>query len=313
MKIYDCITIGTTTLDTFVLLKSVEHHNDLIRSDAEKIRFTLGAKIDVGKIVQQSGGGASNASVTFARQRLSCVLISKIGDDASGQIVLDELKSEGVQTGHAIIESGGHTCQSVVLVAPNAERTVLTDRGSVETLTQRDLSVLQGLKSRWVYITSQNGSRIALDIIFDWALANGVKIAWNPGLNDIERATSAIKKFIARTDLLIVNRQEASQLLGTNASPDILAKGLHKMGVFRALVTDGASRLVIADGNNISSLEPHNLKAVDSTGAGDAMGSGTVVGLLQGLSFTDAIQFGLANSEHVVTQVGAKTGIMYRR
>lgn len=313
MKTYDCVAIGTAMLDTFVLLPSVEHYRSLINSESINQCFILGAKIDVSKIEQQSGGGASNASVTFARQRLSSVLISKVGDDVVGQIVLDELKNNGVLTGHIICETGGKTGQSVILVDPNAERTILTDRGSAGTLNERDLAVLSELKSRWVYLTSQNGSKVALDVVFAWALENGVKIAWNPGLADISHIRSKIKKLIAQTDLLIVNRDEASQLLGTIDTPDHLALGLRDLGAIRALVTDGARQMAIVDGQKIKTLEPNDIKAVDSTGAGDAMGSGTLAGLLQGLPFDRAVELGLANSEHVIMRVGAKTGIMYRR
>ncbi len=313
MKTYDCITIGSSMLDTFVMLKSVEHHASITQSYAVNQCFTLGAKIDVGKIVQQSGGGASNASVTFARQRLNCALISKVADDIVGHIVRDELQNDGVKIDHIIDDVGGKTGQSVILVDPSAERTVLTDRGSAGTLSEHDLAVLSGLKSRWVYITSQNGSKVALDVIFDWANENSVKIAWNPGLTDIKHSGVNLKKVIARTDLLIVNRDEAGKILDAVDLVDRLASGLHTMGAKRALVTDGAHKMAVMDGNKIWTLEPNDIKAVDSTGAGDAMGSGTLAGLLRGLSFDRAIELGLANSEHVIMRVGAKTGIMYRK
>ena len=313
MKTFDCIAIGGTVLDTFVMLGSIEHRAD--PHDPEKFDqcFILGSKSDVKKIVQQSGGGASNSCVTFARQRLSCVLLSQVGEDAAAKLVIDEMQTDGVNTGFVQVLKGAKTGQSVVLVDPDAERTILTDRGSAGTFTAQTLSILETMKSRWVYVTSQNGSIAALETIFSWARDNGVKVAWNPGRLDIEKGIRSLKKFVAACAFLNINKDEAEQLLGEQGNVAHLTQQLRTLGVERVVVTNGAEDLAMIDGSKHLVKTPHRIKAVDQTGAGDAFGSGTVAGLLLGLPFAESIDFGLTNSEHVIGHIGAKTGILYRK
>lgn len=312
MKPFDCITIGGTVLDTFVMLSHVDHRPDPHQPEKIDQCFILGAKTNVKQIVQQSGGGASNASTTFARQRLRSALLSQVGEDAAAKLVLDEMEHDGVITGYVQTIPHAKTGQSVVLVDPDARRTVLLDRGSAGTLTAQTLAVLDGLSCRWVYLTSQNGSMMALETIFAWANDAGVQIAWNPGLADITQAKRSLKKFVTACSLLILNTDEAQQWLDSDAPTTQLAHQLGSIGARRAIVTNGSQPLAVIDGTAQWTLTPHHVKAIDETGAGDALGSGTVAGLLQGLSFKASLELGLANSEHVIAHIGAKTGIMYR-
>ena len=67
MREFDVVTIGTALLDTFVQIKEPHHHPDASAPSGVDESLPLGAKIVVPKIVQQSGGGATNAATTFAR------------------------------------------------------------------------------------------------------------------------------------------------------------------------------------------------------------------------------------------------------
>ncbi len=313
MKSFDCLCIGGSVLDTFVVLKKVMHRADPNNPEMRDLCFPLGTKVETKTIIQQSGGGASNASVTFARQRLKVGLISKLSTNSAGKIVVDELDAEGVATHLLIRDTEGHTGQAVIIVDPDGERTIFTDRGSAAALNPHDLAILDDVAARWVYITSINGSIEALDYIFDWASEHQIKIAWNPGLNDLKKHQSHVKRLIARCSFFMVNVDEAQQLLGVQDDVHGLGSLLHQFGAGRGIVTNGGRSACIIDNGHITSLEPHQIIAVDETGAGDAMGSGIVAGLLHGLPFADAAGLGLSNAEHVIMHVGAKTGIVYRK
>ncbi len=306
-KNFDCITIGAGLLDTFVQLKQAHHHLD---GGTEDECFSLGAKIDISQIRQQSGGGATNAAVTMVRQRLTSAIICRIGQDSAGYLIRKELVNEGVSTEY--IKGGGRSGQSVILVDPNAERTILTDRGAGGHLTIDDLSDLEQIKARWVYLTSQNGQAMVIEQIMTWAERNSAKVAWNPGLADLS-LRSSVRRWIKIAGLLLMNKDEANYYLETrDQSVNKLAIALKAQGARKALITDGPNELAIIDDNKISSIQPTKIQAVDQTGAGDAFGSGTVAGLLEGLSFKKSIELGLANSTSVVKQIGAKAGIIYR-
>lgn len=310
---FDCVTVGAALLDTFVQLDVVHRRPDDTTHGMEDQCFLLGAKIDVPRIMQQSGGGATNVATTLTRQRLKVAVIAKIGDDTAGKIVLQDLVENDIALNHLVRVKGGVTGQSVVLVDPEAERTVLTNRGSGEAWTESDLDDLSGLKARWVYVTNLHGSPAALNRVFTWAREQGIKVAWNPGLADLKAGKRDLLAWLGATSLLLLNRDEAAVLLEQHDTPELLASLLHARGAGRAVITDGENPLAILDGNAIWTLTPNRVKAVDQTGAGDAFGSGVVASLLRGSSFRQAVQFGLANAEHVVMHLGAKTGIIYRR
>ncbi len=312
-KTVDCVTIGSTVLDTFVVLKKAIHHNDTVEKGAVDMCFVLGAKNDVADITQQSGGGATNAAVTFARQRLSVALISKIGDDAAGRIVLDELGRETISTHTLVIEKGGETGQSVVLVDPDAERTILTDRGSSAHIGPADLEMVDDIRARWIYISSLNGSFETLDYILNWASEHSTKVSWNPGMADIAKHQSHFEQLLPELGLFLLNKQEAEALTERKGSVIELAHALQQFGVTRGVISDGENDLAAIDHATVFTLTPHNVQAVDVSGAGDALGSGIVASLLRGSTFKEAVEFGLSNSEHVVMHVGAETGILYHK
>src|SRR5690606_32299755 len=82
-------------------------------------RLELGSKADVNNIEFSTGGGATNASVTFARQGLSAVFMGTIGHDPAGAAVLSALDDEGVDTRHVSYSDKYNTGYSVLLLAPS--------------------------------------------------------------------------------------------------------------------------------------------------------------------------------------------------
>ncbi len=83
------------------------------------MELTLGSKADVNKIDFCTGGGATNAAVTFARQGLDAEFMGSVGDDPAAQAVLDDLDKESVDTSHVHTSKRYNTGYSVLLLAPN--------------------------------------------------------------------------------------------------------------------------------------------------------------------------------------------------
>jgi len=310
-KTLDFITIGASVLDTFVMLKSAHRHIDRSKPNLVEECFPLGTKMDALQIVQQSGGGATNSAVTFARQKLNGIVLSKVGDDFTGSTIIDELRSENVIIKYLSREKGGHTGQSVILVDPDGVRTILTDRGSSGHILEKDLDVLDGLKSRWIYLTSMNGAEATISKIFYWADKAGAKVAWNPGVADLKLSAKVLRSWLKRCGLILLNKEEAGQLLEHQGTVAEMTEELVHQGAYRGVVTDGVNTLSGFDNGRLINLKPSIVKTVDQTGAGDAFGSGLVAGLLKGYSYHDSVELGLLNSAHVVMKIGAKSGIIY--
>ncbi len=271
------------------------------------LKLELGAKADVNKIVFGTGGGATNASVTFARQGLEAEFLGAIGDDPAGQAVMAELDKEGVDTHDVSISKRYNTGYSVLLLAPNGERTILTYRGASTHYRVDDFAIAES-GADWVYLSSMSGKMDVLDQIFIEAKQQGMKIMFNPGKGELKQLDQ-LRSLLDDVDVLVLNKQEMQQLVEGEDLEELVLHGLNLVPV--VIVSDGPNGVAASDGETyIKAGMYEDVKVIDRTGAGDAFGSGFLSQWAQGKSLRESIVFASANSTSVVTQIGAKPGIL---
>src|SRR4030067_3622757 len=95
---FDVITVGAATRDVFLKSKEFKTKADPASPSNLDLALPLGSKIGVDEIIFETGGGGTNAAVTFARQDLQTACICRIGEDPGGQVIVDSLQGEGVNT-----------------------------------------------------------------------------------------------------------------------------------------------------------------------------------------------------------------------
>ncbi len=308
MAVQRILSIGAAVQDVFL------SHSDEFKPVTDKaahevfMRLELGAKADVNNITFSTGGGATNAAVTFARQGLHAQFMGTIGHDPAGQAVLNDLDVEGVDTTHVSYSERYKTGYSVLLLAPNGERTILTYRGA-STHYDAKYFDLKDVEADWLYVSSMAGSMEALDKIFAQAKAKGMKIMFNPGKGELKQ-TVKLKALLEDVDVLSVNKEEMATIVEGGSLEELALHALHYVPV--AIVSDGPNGVVATDGETIVRAGMYeDVKVIDRTGAGDAFGSGFLSQWAQGKSLKDAIVFASANSTSVVTKIGAKAGILH--
>lgn len=272
--------------------------------------FKLGAKISVDTVEFATGGGATNAAVTFARQGLESNFIGKIGNDFAAQAVLQELDKEHVDCSNVIHEEKFGTQYSTVLLADNGERTILVYRGAAHTHTAQDYEPIDFSHYDWLYVSSFAGAMDALDVIFSKAHAAGVKITFNPGEAELSEPDK-LKGLLENVDVLIMNKEEARKVVEGQSSEELVRHMLNYVPV--AIVSDGPNGVTATDGKTVLSAGMYDdVPVIDRTGAGDAFGSGFLSQWAQGKSLHDSVIFASANSTSVVTKIGAKAGILHQ-
>jgi ribokinase len=144
--------------------------------------------------------------------------------------------------------------------------------------------------------------------IVNHAKKNKIKIALNPGRREISQGKKLLK-IIRDLDVLIVNKKEASLLLGDHQ--DVFKKMCLALPKVIVAVTEGpeGAHVCLADQTPLP-VKGRKVKMIDSTGAGDAFGCGFVGGLVKGWEVEKALQLGVANGASVVTKIGAKSGLI---
>jgi len=307
---FDIVSIGSATRDIFISTDSFKSFDLPAFSTGKAICFPLGSKIEIKKMVFTSGGGGTNAAVTFARQGLSTACIGVVGDDFTSQEILDELEKEGIETKFFQKHYDDYTAYSAILVDPSGERTILSYKGEGQhfDVSKIDFSKIQ---TRWLFLDSLGGHFDLLEKAVNWAVANTVKLVTNPGGKELEHGLEKLKPLLKNFSIVIMNQEEASGLTGIDYKKEgEIFKFMDEIidGIF--VMTKGPDGVVVSDGKNIYRAGVPDSPVVERTGAGDAFSSGFVSEYVRSGDISKAIQFATANASSVVTQFGGKLGIL---
>ena len=303
------VSVGAAVQDVFL---SNSEGFDPVSDKATHEQFMkleLGSKADVNNITFATGGGATNAAVTFARQGLHTTFMGTIGHDPAGHAVLDDLDHENVDTSHVSYSEKFNTGYSVLLLAPTGERIILTYRGSSTHYNINNFS-LDGLEGDWLYVSSMAGCFDVLDKLFRDARRKGMQIMFNPGKGELAHPVK-LRTLLEDVDVLSVNKDEMALLVEGDTLEELVLHALNYVKV--AIVSDGPNGVCASDGKTIVTAGMYrDVRVIDRTGAGDAFGSGFLSQWATGESLVDSIIFASANSTSVVQHIGAKTGILHQ-
>lgn len=304
------LTIGAATRDVFVQSKRFSHVKDLAAPDGFDACFPLGAKIDLDDVVFETGGGATNAAVTFARFGFKTACLARIGQDVGGRELIDQLKKEGIDMSHLQIDKHERTGYSIIFVANSGQRAILVYRGASRNLQTTGLN-WKTLLPTWIYLTSVAGNEKFLKRLFTETTKHKSHIAWNPGNAELELGLKKLMPWLLKTDILILNREEAAEL--ADAPPRHLESILHRLGplVKQALVvTDGEHGAYVHARGTTWYAYALPGKRINTTGAGDAFGSAFVAAAIKSGNLETGLRSGMLNALGVITHMGAKAGVL---
>lgn len=298
------VSIGAALQDVYL----IDHDDFGTNSRGFFNQIELGTKVDIDKIKFGTGGGATNAATTFARYGHESIFMGCISNDPAGQAIINSLDDEGIDSSYVTYLNRLQTGYSVVLLAPNGERTILTCRGASAHFDALNPDDLDTVYPDWIYVTTFRGDMDALDQFFTKAKSLGAKIMFNPGNLELQHARKLLG-LLSDVDVLLVNKCEAQKIVEGKILTELLAKV--KNYVPNVIITDGNQGAIATDGKEVYRAGLYeDVKIKDSTGAGDAFGSGFLAAYADGKSFKDSLIFASANSTSVVQHVGSKDGIL---
>lgn len=312
MDQFDVLSIGDIVTDDFIQLLDKEEKVEHEKDGSEWLAIPFGTKIPfANRQVIEAVGNASNAAVAFARLGLKSGFVTNVGGDQYGRDMINSLVKDGVDHRFVRINPGKNSNYHFVL-RYKAERTILIKH---EEYDYHWPHLRPSEIPRWMYFSSISEHAIPYhDDVADWLDKHPeVKMAFQPGTFQMEAGAERLKRIYQRSEVLILNREEAVTVGGGNHEDvhDLINK-LHELGPKIVVVTDGPDGAYASDGENCFKmpLYPDPAPPVDRTGAGDAFASTFVAALAKGLSLEEALRWGPINSMSVVQKVGAQAGLL---
>lgn len=308
----EVLSIGDVVTDAFIKLFDNRAHT--YTNDFGKwIAMPFGMKVPFEHAeVIEGVGNAANAAVCFARLGLHSGLVSNVGSDAFGRDIINALEKQRVDTRFVRINKDKISNYHYVLWYKE-ERTILIKHEEYNYQWPRFHA---GDVPKWVYFSSisQNALEKYHDMVVDWLKDNPeVKLAFQPGTFQLEAGVEKLKALYARTEVVILNREEAVMVTGGDYK-DVpgLIDALHKLGPKTVVVTDGPDGAYASDGKQRFKMPPYPDPAppVERTGAGDAFASTLVASLIKGNTLEGALQLAPINSMNVVQHTGAQAGLL---
>lgn len=302
------VSLGSALQDIYLV-----DHDDLaptnIGGEAIFGKVLVGSKVDIDKISYEVGGGGVNSAITFSRHGHEAIFLGNIGRDPAGAAIVRTLDREGVDTSYINFLERKTTGTSVVLLdTKSGERTILTCRGASEqfgNFSENDLDLAQ---PDWLYVTTLRGDMDTLERFFKKAHDMGVRVMFNPGVRELEKAKELVG-LLRYVDVLNVNKSEAARIVPGAILTELLYRLNNYVGT--AIITDGAMGGIAGNGAEIYRFGIYeDRKVKDATGAGDAFGSGFLAHLAAGKSFRSSLIFAAANSTAVVSRLGANKGAL---
>lgn len=271
----------------------------------------VGGKLEAEENLVTSGGGGTNVAVGLHRLGEAVKVISRIGSDDLGEVMVKQLEREGLDL--SMIQKGtGKTGLSVVLVSTDGGRSIVTYRGESAFINSSEIDWEEMKKADWIQVSSLGGEMQFLEDLIMFAFNNGVKIGFNPGRKELDQKERMVN-IIPKLDFFNVNRMEASILTGVDFENELeIMKKIADLGVRVVAVTDGKRGASVVVNRAWLKMDAFPVSSVDDTGAGDAFVCGIVAGILQNKKPEDYLKMGLASGGSQVMKLGAKDGLLYK-
>lgn len=256
-----------------------------------------------------SGGSACNSIIAASYFGAKAFYSCKVAKDENGDFFKQDLKAAGVDTDNDA-KHEGITGKCLVMITPDAERTMNTYLGISETLSPEDINERALKDSEWAYIegylvTSETGRAAAIKSR-EIAEQSGVKTALSlsdPGM--VEYFRDGLSEMIGNgVDLLFCNKDEA---LGWTSTQTVeAAADAMKQHAKSFAITLGKDGAIVFDGETLTHVEGASAKAIDTNGAGDMFAGAFLYALTHGQSYPEAARLANQAAARVVSQFGPR-------
>ncbi len=279
--------------------------------DAPRLHELLHHLEDRGTVASRaSGGSGCNSIIAASYFGAKSYYCCRVANDENGAFFASDLKAAGVDSNAGVQDPSGTTGRCLVLITPDAERTMNTCLAISETLSAAELCEETASKAEWIYIegyqvTSTTGRKAAVQLR-QIARSAGRKVALS--LSDpamVQFFKEGMLEMIGDgVDLLFCNEQEALQFTETTTIEN--ASEVLKNYTKSFVITLGAKGALGFDGEQFYNYEASKVDAIDTNGAGDMFAGAFLSALVRKKGWAYAGRLASAASGAVVSQFGPR-------
>ena len=261
----------------------------------------IGNKYNIGP-----GGKGCNQAVAIARLGGKVNFISKIGKDSYGELALNTLKKNKINTENIIQDSTLQTGVAGILVDKNSGKNAINVIvGAPSTLKIGEINnQINTIKSSKIFLTQLEVPKDVTLHCLKIAKKNGCLTILNPA-----PASKITKEFFNNIDYFTPNETEAEFYTGIKITNEKEAKkaaeNLINLGIKKVIITLGEKGLFYSDGKKEIYLKASFVKAIDTTGAGDAFNGGLAYGLSKEKSIEECLELANKVAGLSTTKLGA--------
>ena len=242
------------------------------------------------------GGKGANQAVAACRLGGQVAMCGCVGDDLFGQETLKAFQEEGIDVTHIRVVEGVATGTAVIVVTDGENRIIL-DKGANACLTEKDIDeFLADVTAGDIYLTQLENPIEVIGYGLKKAKEKGMYVVLNPAPANLD-----IKPYLQYCDLITPNETELDILGGKD---EILSNTAAKL-----LVTLGNKGYSIQTQEGEKAYPCIQVKAIDTTAAGDTLSGGLCAKLAQGESLERAAAFGSKAASIACTRKGAQPSV----
>ena len=311
---YDIVGIGNAIVDVIADVNNDFLENNKLRKglmslvDLESIK-SISKNIEIKATV--SGGSVANSIVALAQNNIKTAFIGKVGKDKIGNSFIEGLQKERVTFASTANSDESETGRCLVMVTPDAQRTMSTYLGISQKLTANDIDEDVISHSNIVYLEGYlwdlDDAQMAIKKAISLAKKNHKLVAFS--VSDvfcIERFRDSFKDLVNNeADLIFANEEEIKSLFEKSDLNECLKMIKEKEKVFA--ITLGEKGAVIAHKGDIHNIESQKIdNLTDTTGAGDLFAAGFLLKYINGSDLIECGKEGVNFASQIIQVYGAR-------
>ena len=313
-KRFDVVCVGNAIVD--VLTEAEDNFLErfgLVKGTMDLVETARAEEIynAMEERIEASGGSAANSAAGLASLGADVAFIGKVRNDALGDLYAADMAKVGVHFDTPRATEGAPTARSMIIVTPDAERTMNTYLGAASVMPSEDLSDDTLTDASVVYcegyLWDMPESKEAISKAMELTRAAGGRAAFT--LSDtfcVDRHRDEFTSLIPeRVDILFANEEEIKSMFETEDLDEALSKvgGLCPVTV----VTLGAEGSVVVSEEGIQRVAASPVDSVvDTTGAGDLFAAGFLYGLTHGMSMVESAELGGKTAAECIQTIGPR-------